>query len=143
MAIRNIIEKAEQEYPPSLKQEADPIAGADLNILSGYINSTASNIVFTTGNQTISGEKTFVSRPTVNGTGVLLSGEAAQLPETIVYTTGDQTISGEKTFSASLFVFSGANVVFVDNTGIVSGQWQFNDRPTVNNSGVMLFGETG
>ena len=26
MAIRNIIQKAEQEYPPSLKQEVDPIA---------------------------------------------------------------------------------------------------------------------
>jgi hypothetical protein len=32
-----------------------------------------------TGNQTISGVKSFVSRPTVNGTGVLLSGEAAQV----------------------------------------------------------------
>jgi hypothetical protein len=54
-----------------------------------------------TGNQTISGIKTFASRPTVNGTGVLLSGEvAAQLPNTIVYTTGDQTISGIKTFSS-------------------------------------------
>jgi hypothetical protein len=40
----------------------------------------------------------FDSRPTVNGTGVLLSGEAASLPTTIVYTTGDQTISGIKTF---------------------------------------------
>ena len=29
-----------------------------------------------TGDQTISGVKTFASRPTVNGTGVLLSGEA-------------------------------------------------------------------
>jgi len=55
MAIQNIIRKAEQEYPPSLKQEVDPIAGADLNLLSGYINSTASNIVFTTGNQIKSG----------------------------------------------------------------------------------------
>jgi hypothetical protein len=34
------------------------------------------NVVYTTGNQTISGVKTFASRPTVNGTGVLLSGEA-------------------------------------------------------------------
>lgn len=38
------------------------------------------------------------NRPIVNGTGVLLSGEAAQLPNTIVYTTGNQTISGTKTF---------------------------------------------
>jgi len=36
-----------------------------------------SNVVFTTGDQNISGVKNFYSRPTVNGTGVLLSGEAA------------------------------------------------------------------
>jgi len=35
----------------------------------------APNLVYTTDNQTISGIKTFASRPTVNGTGVLLSGE--------------------------------------------------------------------
>jgi hypothetical protein len=42
---------------------------------SGFI--TNANVVYTTGNQTISGLKAFGSRPTVNGTGVLLSGEAA------------------------------------------------------------------
>ena len=55
--------------------------------------------VYATGNQIISGVKTFASRPTVNGTGVLLSGEAAVLPNTIVYITGNQTISGNKTFA--------------------------------------------
>lgn len=40
----------------------------------------------------------FDDRPTVNGTGILLSGEAAQLPDTIVYNSGDQTISGVKNF---------------------------------------------
>lgn len=39
--------------------------------------SFPSNVVFTTGDQNISGVKNFYSRPTVNGTGVLLSGEAA------------------------------------------------------------------
>jgi hypothetical protein len=88
-----------------------------------------------------SGVMRLTRRPTVNGTGVLLSGEAAQLPNTIVYTTGDQTISGNKTFSAQRYVFSGANVIFVDNTGIVSGSWEFNSRPTVNGTGVLLSGE--
>jgi hypothetical protein len=32
-----------------------------------------------TGNQTISGVKTFITRPQVNGTGVLLSGELSSL----------------------------------------------------------------
>ena len=36
-----------------------------------------SQVVFITGNQDVSGVKSFYSRPTVNGTGVLLSGEAA------------------------------------------------------------------
>jgi hypothetical protein len=52
-----------------------------------------------TGNQTVSGTKTFALRPTVNGTGILLSGEASSLPNTVVYTTGNQTITGLKSFS--------------------------------------------
>lgn len=74
-----------------------------------FINITGNNIVYTTGDQTISGIKTFVSRPTVNGTGFLLSGEASSaiLPNTIVYTTGDQTISGIKTFKNDLYFSSG------------------------------------
>ena len=56
-----------------------------------------------TGNQTVSGTKTFASRLTVNGTGVLLSGEAAQIDlSSTVRTTGDQTISGVKTFNTGL-----------------------------------------
>jgi hypothetical protein len=55
MAIRNIIQKAEQEFPPGIKQELDPLARPELALLSGYINSTTSNIVFTTGNQIKSG----------------------------------------------------------------------------------------
>jgi len=58
----------------------------------------AANLVYNTTDQNINGVKNFLLRPTVNGTGVLLSGEAA-LPITIVYTTGNQTISGVKTFT--------------------------------------------
>jgi hypothetical protein len=69
-------------------------------------NVYAKNLVYTTSNQTISGIKTFTSRPTVNGTGVLLIGEASPiaLPSTIVYTTGDQIISGNKTFINNIAV---------------------------------------
>lgn len=48
--------------------------------VSGYLNSQISfpsNVVFTTGGQTIDGLKNFSIRPTINGTGVLLSGEAS------------------------------------------------------------------
>jgi hypothetical protein len=59
------------------------LSGVDINIISGNV--------------------TLTNRPTVNGTGVLLSGESSAgtltLPTTIVYTTGNQTISGIKTFA--------------------------------------------
>ena len=72
---------------------------------------SAQGAVLISGNQTITGIKTFVSRPIVNGTGVLLSGEVvAQLPNTIVYNTGNQTISGIKTF-ASRPTFNGTGVL--------------------------------
>ena len=45
---------------------------------------TAPNLVYNTNNQTISGIKTFTSRPIVNTTGILLSGEAT----TTSYVTG-------------------------------------------------------
>jgi hypothetical protein len=62
------------------------------------------NLIYNTGEQFVSGLKKFDTRPTVNGTGVLLSGEAASLPTTIVYTTGNQSISGNKTFNNTLSV---------------------------------------
>jgi len=50
----------------------------------------------------VSGDSSFSSRPTVNGTGVLLIGEGGGggggTVENVVYTTGDQTISGTKSF---------------------------------------------
>lgn len=79
-----------------------------VNGKAGYVTLDKSDIgisedlVYLTGNQTISGVKTFITRPQVNGTGVLLSGEGggvAILPDTIVYTTGNQTISSTKNFT--------------------------------------------
>ena len=49
------------------------ISGGNLRV-EDYI--FAKNLIYNTGNQTISGLKFFVIRPQVNGTGVLLSGEA-------------------------------------------------------------------
>jgi hypothetical protein len=51
----------------------------NINSLSGYANT---NYVTKVNGQ-------FVNRPTVNGTGILLSGEAAQLPNSIVYSSGN------------------------------------------------------
>jgi len=43
----------------------------------------APNLVYNTGNQFVSGNKNFISRPTVNNTGVVLSGEAVSSNGTI------------------------------------------------------------
>jgi len=59
----------------------------------------------------------------INGTGVLLSGEAGQVPDTIVQTSGTQTISGSKTFTAATTFYSGVNFknnITVSQTGIFS-----------------------
>jgi hypothetical protein len=94
---------------------------------SGFITGIE-NIVFTTGDQTISGIKTFDSRPFVNGTGVMLSGEAAQLPTTLVYTTGNQDISDVKNF-LSVPTISGNPIATISDpvrttligNGVISG----------------------
>jgi molybdate-binding protein len=75
-----------------------------------------SKVVHNTSNETISGIKTFASRPTVNGTGVALNGETTNLPNVVVFTTGNQTISGIKTFGDSgIFSLSGASAVLLSN----------------------------
>lgn len=69
--------------------------------LSGIVALNTSITVLTTGNQNISGIKNFFTRPTVNGTGVLLQGEVI-MPTlaNVVYTTGNQTINGVKSFTS-------------------------------------------
>ena len=84
----------------------------------------------------------------------MLSGEAA-IVENVVYTTGDQEISGNKTFTdgievgnpletATIFV-SGSYVGINNEAPLanldVSGTVAFNERPTVNGTGVLLSGE--
>jgi hypothetical protein len=129
------------------------------------------------GNLKLDGQLQTSLLPTVNGTGVLLSGEVvAQLPNTIVYNTGNQTISGIKTFSTQISVNNirpiltgiplvlnplyidvyngilGYNINFVPSygldwkSGILSSNngaegWSFTKRPTVNGTGVLLSGE--
>jgi PKD repeat protein len=103
--------------------QLEKIAGiTDITNYSGFVNSNfyplSNPSGFITGVDlsqyvTKSGGQ-FIDRPTLNGTGFLLSGEAASLPDTIIYTTGEQTISGLKDFTV---------------------------RPTVNGTGVLLSGE--
>jgi hypothetical protein len=75
----------------------------------------------------VRGNLDFYNRPSVNGTGVLLIGEAGQVPDTVVQTSGTQTISGSKTFTASTLFTSNiqasniqASNIQANNTGIFS-----------------------
>jgi hypothetical protein len=78
------------------------------------------NRLFRTTVVEISGVRTIAG----GGTNASNAGQAL-LNLSGVSITGDQSISGNKTFFASRYVFSGANVVFVNNTGISSGRWDF------------------
>lgn len=85
----------------------------------GIGTSALSEKLQVAGNIKASGAN-FNYRPTVNGTGVLLSGEASAivLPNTLVYTTGDQTISGIKTFIAPI---TAPNLVYTSGDQTISG----------------------
>lgn len=55
-------------------------------LLIGEVAALPSDILYTTGNQTINGAKNFISRPTVNSSGVILIGET--LPSTVASGAG-------------------------------------------------------
>jgi hypothetical protein len=71
--------------------------------------STVTNGVYTTGNQTIGGVKTFSS--TIAGS---INGNAATVTNG-VYTTGDQTIGGVKTFSSTIVGSINGNAATITN----------------------------
>ena len=137
-------------------QEKVHVSGGNLRVdNTGFFNNIYlngqilnSDTVSLTGNQTISGIKAFVSRPIVNGTGVLLSGEVAQADlSTTVRTTGNQNISGLKTFAAVPqyvggipFLLQGQAVDLV-NYQTISAVKNFLYRPTVNGIEVLLSGD--
>lgn len=100
-------------------------------------------VVHGTGIETISGVKTFASRPTVNGTGVLLSGEAAQVDlSTTVRTTGNQTVSGVKDFQ-SVPLVSGREVYYQKNIVYSTGNNFTPDSNTARTFEYVLTGLAG
>ena len=84
---------------------------------------TAPNLVYNTGNQTISGAKTFI-------TGIVAPN--------LVYNTGDQNISGVKTFASGIVA---PNLVYNTGDQNISGVKNFFSRVQVNGTGVLLSGE--
>ena len=109
---------------------------------SGFITGVnLTNVVFITGNQTISGTKNFTTRPTVNSTGIVLVSETGQFyPRTnpsgyineltnVVFTTGNQIINGQKTFHNSITTRSSINQI-IFKTG-ESGNSIFINVPSI------------
>ena len=87
-----------------------------INNLSGYINSTSSNIVFTTGNQTISGTKTFIQDTTF--------GDSAQ-GDFLVISGNQFTIYGSGNFTSGLFVngspvLTGSSTLYATTVNLAS-----------------------
>jgi hypothetical protein len=108
MALLNIVDLNNDQRISGVKTF---LQGIDLNNID-TLNLSGVDITITSGNVILT------NRPTVNGTGVLLSGEASAttLPTTIVYTTGTQTITGNKIFNSFRIEPSGR--VFTLGTGL-------------------------
>ena len=98
------------------------LSGVDITITNGNVVLTnpvsAPNLVYNTGNQTISGVKTFA-------TGIFAPN--------LVYNTGDQTISGVKTFATGIFA---PNLVYNTGDQTISGVKTFFNSGIFSTSGV-------
>ena len=73
------------------------------------VASVDNTLLLTDVGQTVSGDKNFLNRITIDSVPVLVSGDS-----NLFYTTGDQTISDNKVFSNNLSVFGS----FTGNTGL-------------------------
>jgi hypothetical protein len=142
----------------------------ELNISGGGGTVTLpSDILFTTGTQTITSPKNFTARPTLSGLNLITTGDLVNLElnieelNNIVYTTGNQNITGLKTFNERIVspeirglglggsfrkidlnsghLYSNTAIALDYFQRILSGSWRFNLRPTVSGTGVILNGE--
>jgi hypothetical protein len=100
----------------------------------------------------VGGNLNLSNRLFINGTGVLLSGEAGQVPNTIVQTSGAQTISGIKTFNAPTIFNSGTtfnsaatfnNNITVAQTGIFNSMDVYVDEMNISGLNLVLTSGTG
>ena len=108
-----------------------------INNLSGYINSSASNIVFTTGNQTISGTKTFIQDTTF--------GDSAQ-GDFLVISGNNFTVYGSGNFTSGLFVngnqvLTGSSTLYATSANLAStGSTLDNKINSLSGVSVLTFG---
>ncbi len=115
------------------------------SIVSGLIGSS---VVYTTGDQTIDGIKTFSNMLNINGTGVSLSGHTHSVsditgleilvPNNAVLTTGNQSISGIKVFNNLVEIGSPFNSdpgilnVYTNNSSDIAAQINLKNSSQVN-----------
>ena len=71
----------------------------NINNLSGYINSSNSNIVFTTGNQTISGDKIFKNNIVMEQTGIFSAIDLSDTDSILLSGIDIQIVSGSMTLT--------------------------------------------
>ena len=97
----------------------------------------ANNLLYLSGDQSISGLKSFEQRPIVSGNAVLLSGD---IDFSNFYTNNNPSgfITGIDTSS---FITGIENLVYTTGNQSISGIKNFSERPTVNGTGVILQGE--
>ena len=97
----------------------------------------ANNLLYLSGDQSISGLKSFEQRPIVSGNAVLLSGD---IDFSNFYTNNNPSgfITGIDTSS---FITGIENLVYTTGNQSISGIKNFSERPTVNGTGVVLEGE--
>jgi hypothetical protein len=125
-----------------------PTIGGNRTYTIPDVTSSTADFVLNTGEQFVGGLKKFITRPTVNGTGVLLIGEAQSsvLPSTLVYINDTQAITAAKTFNAGLTSpvgITGANLVYNTGNQTITGQKTLTDHLTLQGINNQLRFKTG
>jgi hypothetical protein len=119
MAINKIkLKQIDADFPTLVGQYGSGYFAStgSFNNLSGqtvkYSDLATGAFVYTTGNQSISGNKNFLRRPTISGAGI------ATLDETVLLNSDYNTIYGENTFAGSTIFLNSSN--FTSNSYIDS-----------------------
>jgi len=112
------------------------ITSDGLNIVSGAL--IASNLIYNTGNQTISGIKTFNLQPILSGNPLITGDLSLYVTTTTLSNTGSNLVNTINSLSGTV------SKNFIATTGgyqDISGTKNFYTRMTVNGSGVRLYDE--
>jgi hypothetical protein len=125
----------------SLVSSNAPANSININIPNLVSNSTtytipalsvSADFVMNSGSQTIGGLKYFTTRPTVNGSGVILSGEVPSASNFVDITT-NQTVGGSKIFTSGPTIQVAGNQITL-KTGPSSNSMHIKSPGTIDNN---------